>query len=29
MSNLPEKMVQLGSLRNILREIREYGLLRA
>ena len=29
MSNLPENMVQLGSRRNIMREIREYGLLRA
>ena len=29
MSNLPESMVQLGSRRNIMREIREYGLIRA
>ena len=29
MSALPESMVQLGSRRNIMREIREYGLLRA
>ena len=29
MSNLPENMVQLGSRRNIMREIREYGLIRA
>lgn len=29
MSHLPENMVQLGSRRNIMREIREYGLLRA
>mgnify|MGYP005778100047 CR=1 FL=1 len=29
MSALPERMVQLGSRRNIMREIREYGLLRA
>ena len=29
MSFLPEDMVQLGSRRNIMREIREYGLLRA
>ena len=29
MSYLPEHMVQLGSRRNIMREIREYGLLRA
>ena len=29
MSYLPENMVQLGSRRNVMREIREYGLLRA
>ena len=29
MSHLPENMVQLGSRRNIMREIREYGLHRA
>ena len=29
MSALPERMVQLGSRRNIMREIREYGLIRA
>lgn len=27
--NFPEKLVQMGSKRNIMREIREYGLLRA
>ena len=27
--NLPESLIQMGSKRNIMREIREYGLLRA
>lgn len=27
--NLPEELVQMGSKRNIMREIREYGLIRA
>ena len=29
MSYLPENMVQLGSRRNVMREILEYGLMRA
>ena len=29
MSNLPQDLVQMGTKRNIMREIREYGLLRA